>query len=93
MRASTPMLLACCLALLLGCEAQEESGGGIGNEYTYCNEKAGGDLSVYARCRCRQLTGTASEKKEMDVCINRPKMYARGFDGEIPQNIREAMTR
>ncbi len=91
MRLLNIALLIACMPFLLSCGQQD--GSGSGDKFSYCNKKAGGNLTEYANCRCRQITGDKSWTQAMDDCNASPKVYAEGFEGEIPQRIRDAMNR
>lgn len=87
------LLVATGSALMLASCGPGGSGGGSGggaDKFAACNKKSS-TLQGYSECRCRQITGAKSWTKEMDDCMTNPKVYAEGFAGEIPKNIRDKM--
>lgn len=78
------------ILLLVACSSGDDSSTSSNNKFAYCNSRSN-NLSEYAECRCRQITGAKSWTKEMDDCSVDPKVYAEGYEGEIPQRIRDKM--
>ena len=85
----TMMLCLCCTLLLVSC-GQSDAGSSSSNKFSLCNKKSN-NLADYAQCRCRQITGAKSYTKDMDDCMVNPKVYAEGYEGEIPQDVLDKM--
>lgn len=76
------------MGIVAGCGQQGASSGP--DKFAYCNNKSD-NLADYGLCRCRHITGAKTLTKEMDDCLTEPKLYAEGYKGEIPENIRNLM--
>lgn len=84
------LLFICSILFLVSCGQGDSASSGGSNQFSLCNKKAK-NLADYGQCRCRQITGAKSYNQEMDDCMVNPKMYAEGYEGEIPQNILDKM--
>ncbi|NKB33851.1 MAG: hypothetical protein GKR91_12200 [Pseudomonadales bacterium] len=74
-----------------GMNSQQEVSDRGDIRYAYCNDRANGELSEYAMCRCLRLNNTVQYNREVDACMTNPTVYAEGFDGEIPERIRSQL--
>ena len=78
MNTKITLLLSVACLLLMGC-AQE----GLPQEEQLnarCNSQAK-NLTDYAECRCKGLTGAKSYNDKMDACMTNKNLYAKGYTG------------